>query len=66
MFKSSKLIGKKLSELTQLAHVIGVVRGRELIQNVFDPNLTINEDDTLLVFGNPAGLHQLEEEAEAV
>jgi voltage-gated potassium channel len=66
VFKSSKLIGKKLPELTQFAHVIGLVRGGELIQNVFDPNLSIKEDDTLLVFGDPAGLHELEEEAEAL
>jgi voltage-gated potassium channel len=66
VFKSSKLVGKKLPELTKLAHVIGLVRGGELIQNVFDPNLSIKEDDTLLVFGDPAGLHELEEEAEAL
>jgi voltage-gated potassium channel len=66
VFKSSKLIGKKLPELTQFAHVIGLVRGGELIQNVFDPNLNIKEDDTLLVFGDPVGLHELEEEAEAL
>lgn len=66
VFKSSKLIGKKLPELTQFAHVIGLVRGGDLIQNVFDPNLSIKEDDTLLVFGDPAGLHELEKEAEAL
>lgn len=66
VFKSSKLIGKKLPELAQLAHVVGIVREGELIQNVFDPALSIREDDTLLVFGDPAGLHELEEEAEAL
>jgi len=66
VFKASKLIGKKLPELAQLAHVIGLVRGGELIQNVFDPSLTIKEDDTLLVFGDPATLHELEAEAEAL
>ena len=66
VFKTSKLIGKKLPDLTRLAHVIGLVRGGELIQNVFDPGLTIKEDDTLLLFGDPAGLHELEAEAEAL
>jgi hypothetical protein len=33
---------------------------------VFDPELRIKEDDTLLVFGDPAGLHELEREAEAI
>ena len=66
VFKSSKLIGKRLPDLTKFAHVIGVVRKGELIQNVFDPSLAIQEDDTLLVFGDPAGLHELEEEAEAL
>lgn len=37
----------------------------ELVKDVFDPNLRIQEDDTLLVFGDPAGLHELEETAEA-
>lgn len=66
VFKGSKLIGKKLPELTQYAHVIGLVRGGELIQNVFDPSLGVKEDDTLLVFGDPAGLHELERQAEAL
>ena len=66
VFKTSKLIGKKLPELTKFAHVIGLVRGGELIQNVFDPSLTIKEEDTLLLFGDPAGLHELEAEAEAL
>jgi voltage-gated potassium channel len=66
VFKSSKLIGKKLQDLTELAHVIGIVRNQELIQKVFDPDLRIKEDDTLLVFGDPSGLHELESEAEAV
>lgn len=66
VFKSSKLIGKRLQDLTQLAHVIGMVRNQELIQNVFDPDLRIREDDTLLVFGDPTGLHEIEAEAEAL
>ena len=66
VFKASKLVGKRLQDLTQFAHVIGIVRNQELIQNVFDPGLKIMQDDTLLVFGDPAGLHQLEAQAEAL
>ena len=65
VFKSSNLIGKRLSDLTQLAHVIGIVRSNELIRDVFDPHLKIQQDDTLLVFGDPAALHQLEGQAGA-
>ncbi len=66
VFKSSKLIGKQLQDVAGLAHVIGLVRNQELIQNVFDPSLRIKEDGTLLVFGDPTGLHELEAEAEAL
>ncbi len=65
VFKSSKLIGQTLQDITGLAHVMGIVRKGDLIQNVFDLNLRIQEDDTLLVFGDPAGLYELEKEAEA-
>ncbi len=65
VFHSSKLIGQGLQSLTRLAHVIGVVRNDELIRDVFAPGLRVQEGDTLLVFGDPAGLHELEEEAEA-
>jgi len=65
VFASSKLIGKKLEELTQFVHVIGVVRDDELVRNVFDPNLRVKEHDVLLVFGDPAALHELEAEAGA-
>jgi len=65
VFKSSKLIGRGLSEFTSLAQVIGIVRKGELVQNLFDPALKIMEDDTLLVFGDPIGLHELEKEAGA-
>jgi Trk K+ transport system NAD-binding subunit len=65
VFKSSKLIGQRLQDLTKLAHVIGIVRNDELIRDVFDPTLRIQQDDTLLVFGDPAGLHELEKEAGA-
>ncbi|HUI00093.1 MAG TPA: NAD-binding protein [Nitrososphaerales archaeon] len=65
VFKSSQLIGKKLEEISLLAHVVGMVRNGELVKNLFDPALRVQEDDTLLVFGDPQGLHQLEEEAKA-
>jgi voltage-gated potassium channel len=65
VFRSSKLIGRHLADLTSYAHVIGVVRNDELIRNVFEPTLTIREDDTLLVFGDPTALHELEAAAGA-
>jgi len=42
------------------------VRNDELIRDVFDPTLRIQVGDTLLVFGDPAGLHELESEAGAL
>lgn len=65
VFRLSKLIGQRLSDLTRFAHVVGIVRNGDLIRDVFAPNLRIQEGDTLLVFGDPAGLHELEEAAEA-
>jgi len=65
VFRSSKLIGQPLESLTAYAHVIGIVRNDELVRNIFDPSLRIQEDDTLLVFGDPAGLHELESRAGA-
>jgi Trk K+ transport system NAD-binding subunit len=65
VFRSSRLIGQGLADLTRLAHVVGIVRKDELIRNIFDPALRIQEDDTLLLFGDPAGLHELESEAGA-
>jgi voltage-gated potassium channel len=65
VFRSSKLMGQRLGDLTRFAHVIGIVRNDELIRNVFDPALQIQEGDTLLVFGDPAGLHELEAAAGA-
>jgi Trk K+ transport system NAD-binding subunit len=65
VFRSSRLVGESLPTLTRFAHVIGLVRRGELIRDVFDPALRIETDDTLLVFGDPAGLHELENEAKA-
>jgi len=65
VFKSSKLIGQRLSDLTKFAHVIGIVRNDQLIRDVFDPALRVQQDDTLLVFGDPVGLHELEHVAGA-
>ncbi|HTT73172.1 MAG TPA: NAD(P)-binding protein [Thermoplasmata archaeon] len=65
VFRASKLIGKRLPELTVYAHVIGLVRNNELVRDLFDPALRVQQDDTLLVFGDPAGLQGLERAAEA-
>ncbi|HEV2449381.1 MAG TPA: NAD-binding protein [Thermoplasmata archaeon] len=64
-FKSSTLIGRPVSALTEHAHVVGIVRRDELLRNLFDPGLRIQEGDTFLMFGVPVGLHELEVEAEA-
>ncbi len=65
VFKASPLIGKSMQEVAKLALVIGVVRGESVLQNVFDPSFRISEGDTILVFGDPANLLELEEEAHA-
>jgi voltage-gated potassium channel len=65
IFKSSPLIGKGLQEIAKLAVIVGVVRKEEVLQNVFEPNFRLQEDDTLLVLGDPSNLQALEKEAEA-
>jgi voltage-gated potassium channel len=65
VFKSSPLIGKGLATVSSLATIIGVVRKDALVPNIFEPGFTIQEDDTLLVLGDPANLATLEEEARA-
>ena len=66
VFKSSKLIGKGLREISRCAAVIGVLREGTVARNIFDPNFTIKEDDTLLVFGDPSCLLAIEEDAKAL
>jgi len=65
VFKSSKLIGRGLQELSTLATVIGVVRGGAVVPGIFDPAFRIAEGDTILVLGDPANLEKLESEAGA-
>jgi len=65
VFKSSPLIGKGLQEVAKLAVIIGVVRGDEVLQNIFDPGFTLQEGDTVLVLGDPGKLQILESEAKA-
>jgi voltage-gated potassium channel len=65
LFKSSPLIGKGLQEVARLAVIIGVVRGDDVLQNIFDPGFTLKEGDTLLVLGDPSKLQILEGEAKA-
>jgi voltage-gated potassium channel len=66
IFKTSPLIGKGLQEISTLATVIGVIRGEQVVQDVYDPGFRLREDDTLLVLGDPAKLATIEEEAKAV
>jgi voltage-gated potassium channel len=65
VFRSSPLIGKGLQEVAKLAVIIGVVRGEEVISNIFDPSFVVREGDTLLVLGDPSKLKILESEAKA-
>jgi voltage-gated potassium channel len=65
VFKSSPLIGKGLQEVAKLALIIGVVRGDEVLQDIFDPAFKLQEGDTLLVLGDPSKLQILESEAKA-
>jgi voltage-gated potassium channel len=66
VFRTSPLVGKGLQEVAKLAHVVGIVRGEDLLPNLFDPGVRVQEGDTLLVFGDPENLHSLEEQAGAV
>ena len=66
VFKSSPLIGKSLSEISSCVTIIGLVREGKVIKNLFDPSLRINEDDTLLVLGDPSCTVSLEEQAKAL
>lgn len=36
-----------------------MARNQQLILNVFDPEPRVKEDDILLTFGDPPGLHAL-------
>jgi Trk K+ transport system NAD-binding subunit len=66
IFKTSKLIGKGLHEVSKYATIIGVVRDDAVVSNIFDPTFTIEENDILLVLGDSARLQTLEKEAKAI
>ena len=66
IFKTSPLVGKGLQEVSKHATVIGVIRGQQVIKNVYDPDFKLVENDTLLVLGDPANLFTLESEAKAL
>jgi voltage-gated potassium channel len=65
VFKGSPLIGQQLETVSNLASVIGIVRGDSLVPNIFDRDFRVQVGDTLLVLGDPAKLEALEEEAKA-
>ena len=65
IFKNSPLIGKGLQEISTLATVVGVIRNEDVVNDVFNPNFRLLENDTLLVLGDPARLVTIEEEARA-
>lgn len=66
IFKSSKLIGKGLQEVSRFAAIIGVVRDDNVVTDIFDPGFRLKEDDTLLVLGDPERLRTIEKEAKAL
>ncbi len=66
IFKSSQLIGKGLQEISKHAAIIGVVRNGAVLNNIFDPTFTLQENDTLLVMGETNMLYKIEKEAKAL
>ncbi len=66
IFKASKLIGKGLQEISKFASVIGVVRDGKVVSNLFEPNFTLKENDTILVLGETAKLQRIERQANAL
>lgn len=65
IFKSSPLIGRGLQEVGKYASVIGVVRGNDVVKDLFEQGFVLKENDTLLVLGDPSNLELLEERAKA-
>ena len=47
------------------ARVIGVIRASYVVENLFDPAFVLQEDDTLLVLGDPSNLGLLENRVKA-
>lgn len=66
IFKSSKLIGKGLQEVSKFASVVGVVRNDKVVTTIFDPAFTLKENDTLIVLGETEKLQDIEKEAKAL
>lgn len=65
LFKHSSLIGKDLEEVGKYARVIGIIRGNDVVENMFEKDLVLKEDDILLVLGDPSKLDLLEDKAKA-
>ena len=65
VFKTSPLIGKPLEEIAKYASIIGIIR-EESVQNVFTKDFTIQENDMILVLGDPNKLELLEKNAKAI
>lgn len=59
------MIGKGLQEVGKYATVIGVVRGSDVVKNLFEQGFVLQENDILLVLGDPSNLELLEERAKA-
>jgi voltage-gated potassium channel len=66
IFRSSKLIGKGVQEVSKFAAIIGVVRDEKVVKNAFDPSFTLKQNDTMLVLCNSEELEAVEKEARAL
>jgi voltage-gated potassium channel len=65
VFKTSSLIGQPLEEIAKYASIIGIIRG-DTVQNIFTKDFAIQENDTILVLGDPKNLELLEKNAKAI
>jgi Trk K+ transport system NAD-binding subunit len=66
VFRDSNLIGKSMREVARCAAVMGVIRDGKVARNIFDPEFKIQENDTLLVFGDATCVMELENQAKAL
>jgi voltage-gated potassium channel len=63
IFKGSPLIGKGLKEISKYGSVIGVIRDGKVETNLFFPDFTLKENDTLLVMGETEMFYKIEKKA---
>ncbi len=64
--RSSPLVGKGLPEISKLVAIVGVVRGNQVLTNIFEPNFKLEENDTIIGLGNTDKVQGAEQQAKAV